>query len=259
MIKFNFDLISDLHVEMWDTNEIVPTALNCVVAGNIAQHRKNLVHALSQLSNIYNNVFYIDGTLEHLQYLNNLDSSYEDLTESLRDLDNVHFLHNNLIIADNYAIIATNGWWDYGFEQTIGIGPSLQFTQELMKCGADVPIEFANMADTDTSYLTNSIARLQKYNDVKKIIIITHTVPHSSLINHDVQLAGQPDLNLMGNSKIVDALDADINNKVAAWCFGHYSGDVDTVINGIRFVNNARGMPGATHASHVYYPKSIII
>jgi len=259
MIEFNFDLISDLHIEMWKDHQIVPTSLNCIVAGNVSRDRANLVTALYQLSGMYNNVFYIDGTIEHLHYIDNIAESYEDMQDLLEPLENVIYMHNNVVVADGIAIVSTNGWWDYKFDPAINTTQSQQFTSELLQCNDYVPENIAESAAEDYIYLKKSITKLQKFSDVKKIVIVTHTVPHVALIDHDEDLSSSLAINMMGNSTLTDILDNDTHNKVVAWCFGHYSGDIDTTINDVRYVSNARGVPGATHGSFVYYPKPITV
>jgi hypothetical protein len=105
--------------------------------------------------------------------------------------------------------------------------------------------------------LINSIQRLQTHNDVKKIAIVSHTVPGADLILHDIDLYGKPQFNGMGNGLLRLALATDTENKIDTWCFGHYHSDVDRIINGVRYVNNCRGK--GLHQKAVYYPKRIEI
>ena len=70
--------------------------------------------------------------------------------------------------------------------------------------------------------MANSVAKLQTYQDVKSIIMVTHTVPHPKIIQHDLQLKNSWRFNSMGNSRIQDALKEDCENKIKLWCFGHY-------------------------------------
>jgi hypothetical protein len=107
--------------------------------------------------------------------------------------------------------------------------------------------------------MVSSVKRLQYHDDVKKIVCVTHTVPCADLISHDIDLAGHLKFNTMGNSFMMQALSADIKNKVHTWCFGHYHGSVDQIHQGVRFVNNCRGRGGSRWSQHVYHPLRITV
>jgi hypothetical protein len=68
-MKFAFDLISDLHVETWDSFDWTGQATSpyCVVAGDVARDRQLLLaDVLKHLGECYpGGVFYIDGNDEH--------------------------------------------------------------------------------------------------------------------------------------------------------------------------------------------------
>ena len=107
--------------------------------------------------------------------------------------------------------------------------------------------------------MANSVAKLQTYQDVKVIIMVTHTVPHQKIIQHDLELMDTWRFNSMGNSTMKDAIDADSENKIKLWCFGHYHRPVDTVIDDIRYVSNPRGRGNTEYSQFAYYPKRITI
>ena len=117
----------------------------------------------------------------------------------------------------------------------------------------------ASAARTDAVYLANSIMRLQTHKDVKKIMVVTHTVPGLDLIDHDLDFHHRPIINSMGSSFLRSALDQDSEKKIHTWCFGHYHGNVDRIIEGVRFVNNCRGRGDTPHHQSVYYPRRIEI
>ena len=117
----------------------------------------------------------------------------------------------------------------------------------------------ARLSNTDTNYMITSIQRLQKHNDVKKIVMVTHTVPDPALIAHDIDLDGSMRFNVMGNRYMMQAMAADTENKIHTWCFGHYHGSVDQTRSGIRFVNNCRGRGNTRYSQHVYYPRRIVV
>ena len=261
-----FDLISDLHLETWPekfdwTNQA--TSPICVVAGDLARDHKTVQETLKHLAGCYAAVFYIDGNDEHRHRLNNLGNSYRSLAKAVGRIDRVTYLQDNVVVVDGVAILGTNGWWGFDLDETIGKEESMawmknHYEQHIPDVTVD-PEVIHDCARTDTAYLINSIQRLQTHKDVKKIVIVTHTVPDAELISHDISLAGTPQFNTMGNRLMRLVHSNDTEHKIDTWCFGHYHGSVDRVINDIRYVNNCRGRADTAYHQHVYYPKRIVI
>ena len=111
----------------------------------------------------------------------------------------------------------------------------------------------------DVRYLTKSVKRLQTHQDIKELVVVTHTPPDIELLAHDSDLEGSHRLNCAGNSHMNKAFIEDTECKINTWCFGHYHNDVDKTINGVRFINNCRGRGGTKWSKQVYFPKKITI
>lgn len=261
MMTFTFDLISDLHVDTWPAVDwsVAPTSPVCVVAGDISSDRRHVVETLRDLGRSYQAVFYIDGNDEHEPHLDNLSYSYADLVHKINRIPNVVYLQDNVVIVDGVAILGTNGWW--GFDFDLGIDPtgSAQQFKELHTLSDEAVKAISRMSNTDAMYMVNSVKRLQTHPDVKKIVIVTHTVPDASLIVHDINLEGRLEFNTMGNRLMQQALAVDSEHKVHTWCFGHYLGIVDQMRGGIRYVNNSRGRGNTSWCHHVYHPLKITV
>jgi UDP-2,3-diacylglucosamine pyrophosphatase LpxH len=262
-MKIAFDLISDLHLEPdsdfnWTGQATSPV---CVVAGDVGRDYSTVKRTLRHLTECYSAVFYIDGNDEHRFMLDNIGASYRRLTRELHNIKNLTFLQNNVVIIDGLAILGTNGWWGFDMDETID--PELckyWMKNKYEENYPDIEVDtdaIEEFSRTDAAYLINSIQRLQTHLDVKKIAIITHTVPGAELIQHDIDLFMTPQFNCMGNGLLQLAHSSDSENKIAAWCFGHYHGNVDREINGVRYVNNCRGK--GLYQKSVYYPKRIEI
>jgi predicted phosphohydrolase len=260
-MQFAFDLISDLHIETWDQFnwEGQATSPVCVVAGDIAHNRRTVVDTLRHLGQCYQAVFYIDGNDEHAGYTGNLSNSYQLLAAQIQRIPNVVYLQDNVIVIDGVAVVGTNGWWGFDFDHGIDAEGSRSWYQEKESL-TDVRVDaIRRMANTDATYLTNSIRRLQTHQDVKKIVVVTHTVPDPALIQHDIGLEGRLQFNTMGNRYMMQAMAADTENKIHTWCFGHYHGAIDQLRSGIRFVNNCRGRGDTPYGQQVYYPRRILV
>lgn len=262
-MKIAFDLISDLHLEPdsgfdWEGQATSPV---CVVAGDISRDPRTVKKTLAHLSKCYSAVFYIDGNDEHRFSLDHLPSSYRRLIKEIKNIPNVTYLQENVVVIDGLAIVGANGWWDFQLDETLDTDMCKSWMkQRYESVYPEIVVDTTTIEEfsrTDAAYLINSIQRLQTHNDVKKIAIVSHTVPGADLIMHDIDLYGTPQFNVMGNALLRLALATDTENKIDTWCFGHYHGDVDRMINGVRYVNNCRGK--GLYQKSVYYPKRIEI
>ena len=262
MMAFTFDLISDLHVDSWgDTFDWIGhgTSAHCLVVGDIAQDRHEVIECLKHLGKCYQAVFYIDGNDEHKPYINDLGNSYRDLMERVTGVHNIVFLQDNVVVVDGVAILGTNGWWGFDFDGVTDPDESAQWYAEREFLSPMALEQIRRMSATDANYMINSVKRLQTHIDVKKIVIATHTVPMPELISHDVDLEGSLKFNSMGNSFMKHVLDMDTEKKIHTWCFGHYHGSVDQIHGDIRYVNNCRGRRGSPWSNWAYHPKRITI
>lgn len=261
-MKVAFDLISDLHLDSWPAKfdwSDCATSPYAIVAGDIAQDRTLLYQALANLGQCYQAVFYIDGNDEHSSQYSVLSQSYKDLTVNIAKIPNVVFLQNNVAVVDGVAVLGTNGWWGFDFDLSVDPEQSAAWWYEKEHQTKDTAKKISKLATTDATYMISSVKRLQAHQDVKHIVMVTHTVPCSTLIEHDIDLDGSLRFNMMGNRNMMLALDSDTKNKIHTWCFGHYHGSVDQMRDGVRFVNNCRGRHGSPWAHHVYHPRRIEI
>lgn len=261
-MKIAIDLISDLHVETWHDPfdwSGQPTSMICVVAGDIAKDQAIVRDVLTHLSKIYRAVLYIDGNEEHKFQMENLGQSYRDLVNEINDIPGVTYLQDSVVVIDGVAFVGTNGWWTFDLDPNIDYDQSRLWYQEKNNFDRTISSAVEDLALKDFAYLSQTIQKLQTHQDVKKIVIVTHTVPSAELLDHDINLIDTWRMNCMGNSQIRRALVQDTEMKVTNWLFGHYHGDVDAYIDGIRYVNNCRGRHGTQWCRSVYYPKRIEI
>lgn len=258
-MQFSFDLISDLHTETWPEFDWTHRATSpyCVVAGDVSQDHTNLKQILKYLGQCYQAVFYIDGNDEHRNQLDNLTVSYKNLARTISRIKNVVYLQNNIVINNGVAILATNGWWGFDFDMSMDQVQSQYWYANKMQISMDATNAIISRAQHDAVYLMNSVQKLQKHQDVKRIIIVTHTVPRAELIDHDISLVDTWRFNATGNSLMSLVLNGDLENKIKTWCFGHYHGQVDRTINGIRYINNCRGRGNTQWSQQVYHPLRI--
>jgi hypothetical protein len=260
-MRFTFDLISDLHIETWDNFDWTSQATSpyCIVAGDVSEDHDTVRHTLQHLGDCYQAVFYIDGNEEHAQNLNDLDDSYRSLHRCISDLKNVVYLQNNVVIINGVGILATNGWWTYNFDHWIDDEQSKQWYQQKALVTRNATDDIKRRSHHDAAYMVNSVRKLQTHQDVKALVMVTHTVPAPWLIDHDAELTDDYRFNCMGNQHMQAALDSDSENKIQTWCFGHYHLPVDREQDGIWYVNNCRGRGNTEYRQVAYNPRRISI
>lgn len=217
-MKIGFDLISDLfltpdHNLSWENKA---TSLYCIVAGNISHDLRTLVITLSHLSKYYQGVFFIPGALEY-QDITDIDGRTDEIMRACKKLKNVAVLYQHVVIIDGVAILGANGW--YG-----NIKPTDMLTE----------LTVQEKRHEDIAYLKNSIERLQKHLDVKKILLVTNSVPGPNLYFGEMPdfVNDQLPLNL--------TLFTDTEHKISHWAFGTHEKIVDTTLNGINYINNPK-------------------
>lgn len=258
----SFDLISDLHVETWDSKidwKKTATSLYCVVAGDISRDINFVEQTLRELSKAYKTVLYVDGNDEHRYNLHDIPNRYIELTSMISEIENITYLRDTVAVVDGVGFVGANGWWTYDFDTPESYTDTRQWFENRYKVGS---LESANVeafALTDAKYLNQSIRNLQIHNDIEHLVIVSHTVPAPNLLAHDIELQGTHLLNCSGNAHLLSCINEDTEAKIHTWCFGHYHRDIDTMHKGIRFVNNCRGRAQTDWCKPVYYPKKVFI
>jgi hypothetical protein len=217
MTTIGFDLISDLNLSPDDSFnwEGKATSLYCIIAGNISEDLRTIKQTLSHLSKFYQGIFYTLGSLE---YHNSPDihKRTEEIHKACRNVRNLALMHHHVVIVDGIAVIGANGWY----------GNTIVGDEEV-----DAILEVNR--NEDILYLKNTIERLQKHLDVKKIIVVSNSVPSIDLYfgEHPDSLDTQLNLGI--------ALLADTETKVSHWAYGTYGKVVDININNINYINNS--------------------
>lgn len=238
-----FDLISDLHIIPGDVFcwEGQATSLNAIIAGDISKDQDTVISALVEISKYYQQVYFIDGNAEHRYALEDIEQSQESLAVRLQDIKNLLYLRHRVVLHDGLAIIGSNGWWSYDLDPAVDEETSFQWCRSAYNISDNALMQIYGMAVKDYFYMCHAVKEMQDKEEVSRILMVTHTVPLLELLKHDVIFDGQPMINVMGNSKMREVLDFDINDKISNWVFGHYHSRIDLAFNKIRFCNNPRG------------------
>lgn len=225
---FNFDIISDLNLPAGEKInwEDKATSLYCLISGNISEDVPTVQSTLKTLSGFYQGVFYIDGSLDHITVTRRKDRQ-EEITKICEKIKNVVYLYDNVVVVDGVALVGINGWYgNYIPENTM----------------SEIELMVAN--HEDTSYLMSTISKLQLHIDVRKIVILSSSVPSNKLFYGEIPKT-------YSNFTLEDCIAKDTEKKVSHWVFGSTEKIVDTVFGDINYVNNPK------FTRNPYYPKRI--
>ena len=257
-MEVTFDLISDLNIIHSLDWEGQPESLMCIVAGNISEDRVILTQTLEHLAGQYKHVFFVDGPKDHKWEMDNLPWSFIDIVNTTEPMRNVTYLHNQVCILDGKAIVPVNGWYSLDFNPEFEIEQQFQWMKENGYVNTiDDVMRLMSYGASDVRYLYKTIQKMQEMDSVKEIIIVSGVVPDVGFVEHDTALKDTPMMNLMGNSQLINCLEADVKKKVSTWMFGTYQNPTDQIKNNIRFVSNPKGLPSEYDVSHTYHPKRI--
>lgn len=231
-MKIGIDIISDLNLGPEDEFdwEGKPTSLYLIIAGNISSDLVTVQRTLLHLSKLYQGVFYISGNLEY-DSMHFLKHRTNQLSKICKPIRNVAYLYKHVVILNGVAILGCNGWY----------GNHVKYETDLeeMHCQAQ------NIEDIE--YLAGSLERLQLHLDVKKVVLVTNSVPGPGLF-FGIEPAGIPDYMMPQK-----ALEADSERKVSHWIYGSSNKIVDTKIGAITYINNA------SFGKQPYWPQRIEI
>jgi hypothetical protein len=214
-MNFGFDIISDLHLTPdstfeWDDKA---TSLYCIIPGNISEDLTVVRTVLRTLSEHYQGIFYIDGSLEN-SGIKTRQFNHKEIKKICKPMSKVVYLHDNVVVIEGVALIGINGW--YG--NYVPEDPTAEV--ELIVAGYE-----------DFSYLDSTINKLQLHLDVKKIIIISNSVPLTKLFYGEIP-------KMYGDISPEESLENDTEHKVSHWVFGSTQKIIDTTFDSINYVNN---------------------
>ena len=229
IMNFSFDVISDLNLTSddpkfeWDDK---PTSLYCIVAGNISNELPVLKQVLTELGNSYHGVFFIDGALEHSSP-DTREYRIRDIHRLIKNVRNVIYLRENVVVINGVGLVAINGW-----------------CENYLALDNEEEVEIGMARYEDYIYLNNTIKKLQIHIDVRKIVVISNSVPSPQLYYGEYPA-------IHGSTILTDVLDSDTQHKVSNWVFGTHNKIVDTKLNGIHYLNNS------CHGQSPYHPKRV--
>ena len=250
-----FDLMSDLHVDLSPSAQLdwaaMATSPIAVIAGDISNKPEITIKTLERMSQHYDKVLFVDGNHEH--YSNRSDSvnqanrmppqTYAMLRKAFEGHDKVVYLDQGrqAYIQDGVAFVGANSWYEFVYSDVDpDLCKRLWWTEMNDSKWANIDAWWVeNECVRQSANILATVASLNQNSAVKKIVLVTHTVPSMRAIrelNHQWTLLNGCYYNgQLGRTHF---------GKVVAHCFGHTHHRQMFREHAIDFYCNPRGYSG---------------
>jgi predicted phosphohydrolase len=180
----NFQIVSDLHIEYMDNEEIdmkefiTPVADNLILAGDIGSlyREKQLFNFIEQCCDNFKQVYYVPGNHEYytLKFINKVNQLYKlrgILYSFEKKIPNLKILDRHYVEIDNYIIAGCTLWSNLDNNQLP------KFRVRI----ADINTRIYNIYfKRDVEFINKMI---ETKRDDQQIIIITHYPPTKNIIS----------------------------------------------------------------------------
>ena len=150
------------------------------------------------------------------------------------DNDKIIYLPYKEYIINDIVFIGFCGWWDYDNKKSLEKGKTY-FNKWIPEFSENDNITFMNnvlqRAKEEYDKITYLIKKYENKDNIKQIILVTHSVGHNSFKVVDKST----DYNTM--------FDNVKSKKLKYWLFGHTHHEITDKINDIQYICNPRGRP----------------
>lgn len=151
-------------------------------------------------------------------------------------------MFDKIHIIDNVAFVAQCGWWDYKFGEPT-VHQNISRNAFIKAFSVETVDKIYQEAVIQSNWLAVHVSKLQHNNNIEKIVVITHSLPHPDMISWDIYPECRNNVGNYGNSMYRNVFSADEKNKIKLWAFGHNHDSKDKTLGSIRMVSNPRGRP----------------
>lgn len=254
--KFNFQLYSDIHLELYDKydsfKKFKPTQDYLILAGDIGKlSSANYKPFIDYCSENWKKTFYILGNHEYYHSHKTYCILLEEYKNFFSEYHNIHLLNNDIYELENVILIGSTLWskcigtlYLNDFKQIKEYYPSNNPTEKPRIFGLSLDT-FNKLHEESIMFIKTVLSKLKSEDNKKNIIIITHFPPlrentfdpkYVGQSQHITEYFSQPVL----HNLIKD--DVDVSN-VKCWIFGHthYSTDFIHEKTNIRIISNQYG------------------
>jgi predicted phosphodiesterase len=258
-----FHLLSDIHIDHggwnWDRVKNLDPSLPFVVAGDIENDVRAGSRWIAEASQRFEHVIWVAGN--HCMYnlgfsqTRLVDREFEKLWPYPRTTPEiythysrwsahhgVHFLHRGSVDVNGVRFVGATGWHDFlagdPYPQSLQTTAYLHHMNDAryIQWGTEYKVqEILEYAAADAAYVRTAVAE-----SPLPVVVITHHAPHRELLRKN----SNPLWTQLNGSYANTQMETITDPKIQAWCFGHTHDRQDRIINGVRYINNARGYPG---------------
>lgn len=257
-----FTLISDLHVDLhswqWSLLDECDPSIPMVVAGDISNDVMQVSTWLAALRRRFPRVLWTAGNHDYYNlgfHRTRLVSEFEqkwpypsDVSEIDQhytrwcDDQDIVYLDSSSVEMDGVLFLGATGWHDFnapGFtrdQQIGGWANSMRDAQHIQwsRFGSEDWQSVLLTAQLQAEYIRDTVGA-----DSQPKVVVTHHLPHVDLC----RFTTNPVWNLLNGSFVNTLLSDCANSSVRVWCYGHTHFRGDREIDGVRYINNARGYP----------------
>ncbi|MFA5489435.1 MAG: metallophosphoesterase [Candidimonas sp.] len=246
-----FDLISDIHVDVWGglikiddfLNSLTKKSDVLIVAGDVSNYVSSSVYFLEKAKQHYKTVIFVEGNHEYYSSIP-MDDIVSYLKKSSNEIGFYYMDGTNYVIVEDVAIVGINMWYDFHYATGCDANES-KYTW--YKSSSDSRrITFKNspeiMAKSAIDIIENTIKDLNENPSIRSIVVVTHTSPitEAILVKEDDDIWNS----INGAYGCKEAQRLFKYSKITNWVFGHVHSQHDIIKDGIRYVVNPRGNPG---------------
>jgi len=258
-----FCLVSDIHQDFgvwdWAVFQDIPSDMVMVVAGDIDNDVWATSHWISECAKRFPKLIWVAGNHDfynlgfhatrlvdskreekfpYPRTVSEIYRHYQKFSESI----GVHFLDKNTVTVDGMTFLGATGWHDFQAgapyskrKQISAYLENMSDAHYILWDKTDKVREVEMSALQDAIYIENQLAAA-----TEPVVVVTHHAPHAGLLRQQPQNPLWTQLNGSFANTRMQAINKD---RVMAWCFGHTHDRQDCVIDGYRYINNARGYP----------------
>ncbi len=188
------------------------------------------------------------------------------MREEIALIPAIHLLEpfgNQTFAAQGTLFLGCTGWYNWDACPEYDRGTEREFWKAFSNDSRAIQYDYGYpdaMARRHADWLIEQVTAAQDNDEVERIVVLTHTAPKAQLLVP----AGHEWYRLNGsysNSFMEEVPFVDVKKKIKVWGYGHTHFRDDIVIDGVRYVNNARGYAGEQHNARqtggVWMPKWI--
>lgn len=246
-------IVSDLHIDINNQSAIMDWSARdvLIVAGDTSNSANKTANFLNEMLNFYKYVVYVDGNHEH--YSNNFYSQThktDTIENNLKYLDSltepgvIRLSSDKYFDYGDYRFIGCCGWYTFDYYSN-DLNKSLELWQmysndwhQIYKKGSLKQMLPHGLAKNQSEKI---LEQIKSTPSDKKIIVVTHTVPHKKMLDYRPQDSFWEETSSFyynsHNQKILE------DENVMMWINGHTHLNKSMEINGTVCICNPRGYP----------------